>query len=179
MEQLTDGAAAWSPSSPIKWRTPPSRRKVPKRRRTLAFRSFARTPRRTTREDGRLSHLRQSLHRIQGLGLVAASRSPLRRRRSRSAPNQGEEDTSPRRVRCRFSAHALCAFERYVTETATSGFKAFSLILNQLYGLTSSKRTSSSGAKTSPPPRASTSNPRFHKPFANKPPNSSNGSTKR
>jgi len=27
----------------------------------------------------------------------------------------------------------LCAFERYVTETATSGFKAFSLILNQLY----------------------------------------------
>ena len=27
----------------------------------------------------------------------------------------------------------LCGFERYVTETATSGFKAFSLILNQLY----------------------------------------------
>jgi translation initiation factor 5 len=29
----------------------------------------------------------------------------------------------------------LCAFERYVTETATSGFKAFSLILSQLYEL--------------------------------------------
>ncbi|OUS47248.1 eIF4-gamma/eIF5/eIF2-epsilon-domain-containing protein [Ostreococcus tauri] len=29
----------------------------------------------------------------------------------------------------------LCAFERYVTETATSGFKVFSLILSTLYEL--------------------------------------------